>query len=218
MTTQTVTEPFLRESTQASIIDQAGLNGNKLTIWHRPAQYDLMTALTHIPNSALPDGQWTGSLTDFSRILDAHLLSLPHQQRDAMAVIADDAHELAVWFDSRCQANQYHFRFHHLNETMCPRFHTDRGPMRLMCTYRGSGTEWVPDTAVDYKKLKTNGAKNSDIVSDSTLIQTIPNFSAAILCGCDENGVGGVVHRSPMVHKGISRFVFCMTLDLQEHK
>jgi hypothetical protein len=31
-------------------------------------------------------------------------------------------------------------RIHVLADTMCPRFHVDRVPVRLLCTYRGPGT------------------------------------------------------------------------------
>jgi hypothetical protein len=32
---------------------------------------------------------------------------------------------------------------------MCPRFHTDRVGIRLLCTYRGPGTEWIDPAAAD---------------------------------------------------------------------
>ncbi len=204
---------WLRESNDASIIKDAGHDGNALTIWHRQAEYDLISAVKEISDNSLPDVHWTGTLVGFSKWLDTHLMSIPHAHRDAMAVIADDIYELAKWFDSRCNASEYIFRCHRLDETMCPRFHTDRGPMRLFCTYRGKGTEWVPDTAVDYSLLKARGTKNSDIVPDPTMIQTVPNFAAAVLCGSDEHGKGGVVHRSPGVFESTNRFAFCMTLN-----
>ncbi len=31
------------------------------------------------------------------------------------------------------------------DEAMCPKFHRDNVPARLICTYRGSGTQYVPD-------------------------------------------------------------------------
>jgi len=39
-------------------------------------------------------------------------------------------------------------RLHVLQGTMCPRFHTDRVPVRLLCTYQGVGTEWLHEEQV----------------------------------------------------------------------
>lgn len=36
-----------------------------------------------------------------------------------------------------------------LDERMCPRFHVDQVPFRLLCTYAGSGTEWLDERDVD---------------------------------------------------------------------
>ena len=40
-----------------------------------------------------------------------------------------------------------------LDSAMCPKFHVDRIPCRLVTTYYGIGTEWLPHQAVDRTKL-----------------------------------------------------------------
>ena len=41
---------------------------------------------------------------------------------------------------------------------MCPRFHVDHIPCRLITTYTGGVTEWIPQSAADRSKL---GAGNN---------------------------------------------------------
>lgn len=36
-----------------------------------------------------------------------------------------------------------------LDRAMCPRFHVDRVPCRLVTTYLGAATEWLPHTVAD---------------------------------------------------------------------
>ena len=146
------------------------------------------------------------------RWLDGLASRIPPAYQHDFALLAQDIRELAQWFDQRWAADLYTFRIHPLSETMCPRFHTDRGAMRLLCTYRGPGTEWVEESGVNRKALRTFGTDNAAIVTSAQAVKRVPNYAAALLCGCDENGNGGVVHRSPEVSDGDNRITFCMTL------
>jgi len=82
---------------------------------------------------------------------------------------------------------------------MCKLFHVDRSRLRLLCTYRGEGTEWVPNHGVDRNGL--GKGCNSKIVTDDSLIQQLNDFDVGILKGelFPNNSNYGVVHRSPSV-------------------
>ena len=58
-----------------------------------------------------------------------------------------------------------------LDNAMCPRFHVDRVPCRLLTTYHGIATEWIPHTFADRKKLGSGNQGMSD--EQSSLIQTL---------------------------------------------
>jgi len=58
-----------------------------------------------------------------------------------------------------------------LDNAMCPRFHVDRVPCRLLTTYHGIATEWIPHTFADRKKLGSGNQGMSD--EQSGLIQTL---------------------------------------------
>ena len=105
-----------------------------------------------------------------------------------------------------------------LNRAMCPRFHVDRVPCRLITTYQGVATEWLPHQVVDRSKLGLGSNGQSDL--DSGLfrhqrdIQQLNCGDVALLKGelWEGNENAGLVHRSPAVPAGKSRLL--LTLDV----
>ena len=92
-----------------------------------------------------------------------------------------------------------------IRQAMCPRLHVDHVGIRLLCTYRGNGTEWVDSSSVDRRFLGAAGAgkpdESSGLLSPGHRIESIPPFSVALLKGSlwQGNAGGGIVHRSPPV-------------------
>ena len=88
---------------------------------------------------------------------------------------------------------------------MCPRFHVDHVPCRLITTYTGVTTQWLPHTSVDRSKLGkgNNGKKDeeSGLFGQSTDIKQLCVGDVALLKGESwyGNSGAGLVHRSPHV-------------------
>jgi len=83
----------------------------------------------------------------------------------------------------------------------CALFHVDKHVVRLLCTYAGPGTQWLPDSVVDRSQLglqdrSITAANNA--IGPSSAIQEIPTGSVALLRGEAEPGREGrgIVHRS----------------------
>lgn len=89
-------------------------------------------------------------------------------------------------------------RLHAVKNPLCPRFHTDRVPVRLLCTYSGPGTEWLPEHSV-IRPSQAGPLPDQHI--DAADIRHVPAGAVALLKG--EASVGnemrGLVHRSPFV-------------------
>lgn len=87
-------------------------------------------------------------------------------------------------------------RLHVLTGTMCPRFHVDRVPARLLLTYAGKGTEWLTEDQVIREDQVTRLPEQTTKADD---IQVIPTGAVAILKGelWEGNEGLGLVHRSP---------------------
>ena len=104
-----------------------------------------------------------------------------------------------------------------LNKAMCPRFHVDRVPCRLITTFCGKGTEWLAHKNVNRSKLgHGNGGKPDDksgLFNNSGDINTLACGDVALLKGetWEGNEGAGLVHRSPPLKSNESRLL--MTLD-----
>jgi len=92
-------------------------------------------------------------------------------------------------------------------DDMCRLFHVDKNLLRMLCTYVGEGTLWLPNDSVDRKSL--GQGRNEDIVLDPLSIFQAPKLDVLILKGERwlHNLVGGAVHRSPPLRPGDKRLL-----------
>ncbi len=74
----------------------------------------------------------------------------------------------------------------------CRRYHIDNVPQRMLVTYAGKGTEWIPDEAAD-RYAYANGEPNEKILIDPTAPQFVAQWDAAVFRG----GPKGLLHRTP---------------------
>lgn len=84
-------------------------------------------------------------------------------------------------------------------EQSCPVFHIDRLSVRLLCTFKGPGTEWLDDAQVQRRWL--GRGDNRKIAGPEAIVYSTQPFQVCLLKG--EQGLSqkdcGVVHRSPRV-------------------
>ncbi|MEO0575080.1 MAG: DUF1826 domain-containing protein [Pseudomonadota bacterium] len=85
-----------------------------------------------------------------------------------------------------------------LNGPMCPKFHVDQVPCRLLITLLGPGTEWICDDDADRTAL-ANRAVDIVPVRETGAVQHLESGSWSLLKGgtWDDDTFDGVVHRSP---------------------
>ena len=74
----------------------------------------------------------------------------------------------------------------------CQRYHIDNVPLRLLVTYYGRGTEWVPDSAVD-RLAYDSGMPNDKILTNNNARKFLNAWDIAIFRG----GPDGLLHRTP---------------------
>lgn len=97
-----------------------------------------------------------------------------------------------------------------IDRAMCPRFHVDHVPCRLVTTYSGTGTEWLYNEKVDRSLL---GKADNPFLNEDTNIQKLNVGDIALLKGeaWIGNSGSGIVHRSPNIVDGEKRLL--LTLD-----
>ncbi len=152
---------------------------------------------------------------DFESLLP-HLLNLPGYQ-----VFCQDLAGLTQIFCDLFELRQVGLRLRTLDQPMCPKFHVDHVPCRLVTTYGGVGTEWLEDWAVDRTRLGVNSHGLDDVrfgvIKDPGAVQTMPAYAVGLLKGTrwEGNEQHGAVHRSPATTSDCSRRLL-LTLDFAQ--
>lgn len=131
----------------------------------------------------------------------------------------EDVEMLASAFCDLFGLRETGLRLCSLDKAMCPRFHVDRSTARLICSYGGIGTEWLPEHAVNRHKLGVSGHgipdTESGLILDPAQIQQMPAYAVGLMKG--ENWEGnegrGFVHRSPTPTANQPRRLL-LTLDM----
>lgn len=104
-----------------------------------------------------------------------------------------------------------------LKKAMCPKFHVDNIPCRLVTTYGGLGTEWLLEKNVNRSRLgkAANGLPDdkSGVLQGDKTIQQLNSQHVALLKGSGwlGNEDHGLVHRSPELSDTQTRLL--LTLD-----
>lgn len=106
-------------------------------------------------------------------------------------------------------AKRIGLRLRVLDKAMCPRFHVDHVPLRLITTYAGTGSQWLREGAIDRARLGDPAAESQE----PARIQQLASGEVALFKG--EKWLGnegyGIVHRSPQLADGERRLI--LTLD-----
>lgn len=133
-------------------------------------------------------------------------------------VLADDIALLADMFACLFDLGQIGVRLMTLEHAMCPRFHVDRVPCRLLTSYGGPGTQWLLEEALTKPWRDLNElAAVDDPVAITELDAATASLNTAdvgLFKGetWPENSDNGIVHRSPPIDQGSRRLV--LTLDM----
>ena len=124
---------------------------------------------------------------------------------------------LVDMFCTLFELNRVGLRLTQLDRAMCPKFHVDRVPCRLITTFAGVATQWLPNEKVDRNKLGAGSLglpdELSGIMQSPNDIQFLEAGDVALVKGETwyNNKRGGLVHRSPPIANDQQRLI--LTLD-----
>lgn len=203
-----LTEPRVRASAQAvhhvRVADGWGTllgvrnRGLNLAYWPRQLPDALATWLTGIHDDDLPGIDESGPLEEGIYAVRQRVSERFPGQAGALVLADDIADQIEGWAlvseGTRC-----HLLLERIDSDQCMKFHTDRVGIRLLCTYRGPGTWWVPNHLAR-RDLLGIGTENLDIVPHADDIREVPTSAIALLKGdaYDRYDVG-IIHRSPPI-------------------
>ncbi|MGY4524904.1 DUF1826 domain-containing protein [Pseudomonas sp. UBA4617] len=172
-------------------------DGVNLAVWRRrlPAQLEDFAALAVSLGRPLAD-QRVIDVDERHRPVLTELLRETADLHGYEAFVADVTWLVAA-YTCLVGARRVGLRLRILAEPMCPRFHVDNVPLRLLTTYAGPGTEWLPLQA----------SKGVDLRTAQPPVDNIQHLQAgdvALLKGekWQGNEGAGLMHRSPPGQQG----------------
>ena len=133
------------------------------------------------------------------------------------SIISKDVANLVGMFCTLFDLKQVGLRLAVLDRAMCPRFHVDRVPCRLLTTYLGVATEWLPHHNADRSRLGIGNQgkpdEESGIMNSDKDIKYLNQGDVALLKGeaWEGNEGAGLIHRSPKLNSNSQRLL--LTID-----
>ncbi len=138
--------------------------------------------------------QWEQAATDAdlpSRILDASV------EPDYLPALAEEVTTASEILKELLGCDRVGVRITTLSSPMCPRFHADQIPCRMLMTIKGPATEWIASDDVNQTVLADRSSDETPI-RNGREIQHLTEGSWALLKGATwQDQYQGVVHRSP---------------------
>ncbi|WP_152219091.1 DUF1826 domain-containing protein [Pseudomonas sp. SCB32] len=132
-----------------------------------------------------------------------------HARLDGFSLFRADLEWLLEAFACLTGARRIGLRLRSLDRAMCPRFHVDHVPLRLVTTYIGPASQWLEEWAMARTRLADPTAEPNDAVQIRQMAAgDVGLFKGEKWAG---NLGGGIVHRSSQPASGERRLL--LTLD-----
>ncbi|MDF0733415.1 DUF1826 domain-containing protein [Pseudomonas entomophila] len=180
-------------------------DGVNLAVWRRrlPAQVEDFAALVLNLGQTMADERVVEVDERTTPVLPG-LLSQAADLHGYEGFVADVAWLVAA-YTCLLGARRIGVRLRVLDGAMCPRFHVDHVPLRMLTTYAGAGSEWLKEGRIDRARLQ-------HVPPPVDNISRLAAGEVALLKG--EKWLGnegaGLVHRSPMTPVGERRLLLSL--------
>jgi hypothetical protein len=178
-----------------------------------PGLHGFVLRLLASPHSFETELRCEGGKPPVERLLPAELQALPGAE-----AWLNDVEFLAALFRDLFDVESLGLRLRVLDRPMCPRFHVDKVPVRMVCTYGGPGTQWLPEPALNRERLGHGACgqpdEESGLILDLAAIGSMPAHAIGLFKGerWEGNDGRGAVHRSPRLSPEEPRRLL-LTLD-----
>ncbi|MFV3366943.1 DUF1826 domain-containing protein [Pseudomonas sp. NY15435] len=177
-----------------------------LAVWQRTLYPEISTFAGWLSTQGLDLKQ---SLEVLDERVELGEMLRQYAMLDGCTLFRSDLQWLAEAFACLTGARRIGLRLRSLDKAMCPRFHVDHVPLRLVTTYAGPASQWLEEWAMARAKL---GDAAAEPVSRAEVRQMsagdVGLFKGEKWAG---NLGAGIVHRSPLPAPGERRLL--LTLD-----
>jgi hypothetical protein len=201
------------ENTTPNVLSDIYREDTNIVIWQR----NLSNKLTAAVSDFLQRNATKAAVLAVTPQSTHEVLKDTFGESEALTALSDDIALLVDMFCCLFDLKQAGLRLTILDRAMCPRFHFDRIPCRLVTTYQGIATQWLNHAVVDRSKLGAGNQGKSDeesgLFNNLEDINRLSEGDVALLKGenWNETQGAGLIHRSPPVSAGERRLL--LTLD-----
>lgn len=177
----------------------------ELLIWRRSLPSDLALWLIDLPAERLPKGRLLVREKDLPAALMDLIAQSPLPEGRLRSAFLEDLQMLARLFLRTMAAETLDLRLDAVSHDACWKFHRDSLDARLLTTYRGPGTEWVPP------------CHSADALAQQRAylgpLLGLPRHGVGLFKGSQAGQARGIVHRSPPIAEtGTTRLLLCLNL------
>ena len=116
---------------------------------------------------------------------------------DVRSGLSDQIAEVGEVLGELMDCERVGVRLETLNAPMCPRFHVDHVPCRMLITLSGVGTEWIPNSDVDWAVFADLDTTAPPVQANRQIRQMATGDWSLLKGGAWQDCFDGVVHRSP---------------------
>lgn len=181
-----------------------------IAIFERPMPAEIaLSAQAQCQTERAWQYSWLGQPDDAMVADLLRQLPAPEAAKPLVDDIATIAEAMAFLFETRTIG----LRLRLLDGAMCPRFHCDNLPVRLVTTYVGPGSEWLPEDAINRQGLGAPHPDKPEIATDGAAVRRLSPGDIGLIKGSGWIGSEkrGLVHRSPALESGSKRLL--MSID-----
>jgi len=176
------------------VLQDIHLKSKNIAVYQRDIE-SLRQDLVHVAKRTL-ECRASGTATEVLSVLQDFF---KHDLPQCTALLEDISETLRL-FVRITQASSFRLMLTTVSTNMCSRFHTDINDLRLLCTYIGPGTLWLPDEAIDHKASRTR-SNNQELVIDEQQIQQVSAGDIVILKGALFPEAKPILHQSPAIEQ-----------------
>ena len=137
---------------EAEALQQVTNSGVAAAIWQRKPIASFQDWVDGLPPEHLPELRTIVPLDRVESVVQAACDAKKLPAGPERNSLASDVAALAFIFGKIMDVHNVHLRFDVDDEVMCPKFHIDNVAARLLCTYRGPGTQYVAKANLDDSK------------------------------------------------------------------
>lgn len=169
-----------------------------LAIWSRTLPEPLPHFLDSLSQSSLPNERLLVNVDEARAAVIDYLTETLPPGRGERTLFTDDVCALIALFRRTTASQRVLIRLESVRDDSCRKFHADSVSVRLLTTYRGPGTQWLPSHGRPRSDL--GRGQHQGIQWDTTDIRQLPRFAVGMFKGLRYPAGGPVaIHRSPPI-------------------